>query len=61
MANSGCKDVTGPDEESFLYFAYGSNLLTERIHLRNPSAAFFCVARLQRRGFSMLVRLASNS
>ncbi|PNJ47020.1 gamma-glutamylcyclotransferase isoform X2 [Pongo pygmaeus] len=47
MANSGCKDVTGPDEESFLYFAYGSNLLTERIHLRNPSAAFFCVARLQ--------------
>ncbi|KAI2545388.1 gamma-glutamylcyclotransferase [Homo sapiens] len=49
MANSGCKDVTGPDEESFLYFAYGSNLLTERIHLRNPSAAFFCVARLQAR------------
>ncbi|XP_011729629.1 gamma-glutamylcyclotransferase isoform X2 [Macaca nemestrina] len=47
MANSGCKDVPGPDEESFLYFAYGSNLLTERIHLRNPSAAFFCVARLQ--------------
>uniref|UniRef100_A0A2K5PYN7 Gamma-glutamylcyclotransferase n=1 Tax=Cebus imitator TaxID=2715852 RepID=A0A2K5PYN7_CEBIM len=47
MANSGCKDVPGPDEESFLYFAYGSNLMTERIHLRNPSAAFFCVARLQ--------------
>uniref|UniRef100_A0A2K5XUA8 Gamma-glutamylcyclotransferase n=1 Tax=Mandrillus leucophaeus TaxID=9568 RepID=A0A2K5XUA8_MANLE len=36
MANSGCRD------DSFLYFVYGSNL----IHLRNPSAAFFCVARL---------------
>ncbi|XP_014442420.1 gamma-glutamylcyclotransferase isoform X3 [Tupaia chinensis] len=46
MATSGCKDGPG-QEESFLYFAYGSNLLTERIHLRNPSAAFCCVARLQ--------------
>lgn len=43
MASSGCEDL----RESFLYFAYGSNLLTERIHLRNPSAAFCCVARLQ--------------
>jgi gamma-glutamylcyclotransferase len=47
MANSGCEDGTGEEEETFLYFAYGSNLLTERIHLRNPSAAFCCVARLQ--------------
>lgn len=47
MANSGCEDVRGQEGESFLYFAYGSNLLTERIHLRNPSAAFCCVARLQ--------------
>lgn len=47
MANSGCEDLRGQEEESFLYFAYGSNLLTERIHLRNPSAAFCCVARLQ--------------
>lgn len=30
-----------------LYFAYGSNLLRERILLRNPSAAFAAVARLQ--------------
>ncbi|XP_019392113.1 PREDICTED: gamma-glutamylcyclotransferase [Crocodylus porosus] len=30
-----------------LYFAYGSNLLLERILLRNPSAAFAAVARLQ--------------
>ncbi|VCW99139.1 unnamed protein product, partial [Gulo gulo] len=47
MANSGCEDLRGQEEKSFLYFAYGSNLLTERIHLRNPSAAFCCVARLQ--------------
>ena len=47
MATSGFKDQRGQEEESFLYFAYGSNLLTERIHLQNPSAAFFCVARLQ--------------
>lgn len=47
MANSGSEDLQGQDENSFLYFAYGSNLLTERIHLRNPSATFCCVARLQ--------------
>ncbi|EFB30198.1 hypothetical protein PANDA_007923, partial [Ailuropoda melanoleuca] len=47
MANSGCEELRGQEGESFLYFAYGSNLLTERIHLRNPSAAFCCVARLQ--------------
>ncbi|GAB5568657.1 gamma-glutamylcyclotransferase [Prionailurus iriomotensis] len=47
MANSGCEDLRGQEGESFLYFAYGSNLLTERIHLRNPSAVFCCVARLQ--------------
>uniref|UniRef100_A0A2K5R150 Gamma-glutamylcyclotransferase n=1 Tax=Cebus imitator TaxID=2715852 RepID=A0A2K5R150_CEBIM len=41
MANS--------DEDSFLYFAYGSNLLMEKIHLRNPLVAFFCLARVQAR------------
>ncbi|XP_054427296.1 gamma-glutamylcyclotransferase [Pteronotus mesoamericanus] len=46
MATSDLKDQRG-QEECFLYFAYGSNLLTERIHLQNPSAVFFCVARLQ--------------
>ncbi|XP_043825259.1 gamma-glutamylcyclotransferase [Dromiciops gliroides] len=33
--------------EHFLYFAYGSNLLKERLQLKNPSAEFFCVAKLQ--------------
>ncbi|XP_004677198.1 PREDICTED: gamma-glutamylcyclotransferase [Condylura cristata] len=47
MANSGFDFLAGQEEDSFLYFAYGSNLLTARIHLRNPSAEFCCVARLQ--------------
>ncbi|CAL8287477.1 unnamed protein product [Merluccius merluccius] len=32
---------------SFLYFAYGSNMLQERLRLRNPSAAFYSVGYLQ--------------
>ncbi|XP_053568998.1 gamma-glutamylcyclotransferase [Bombina bombina] len=32
---------------SFYYFAYGSNLLKERILLSNPSASFHSVAKLQ--------------
>uniref|UniRef100_A0A8C6FG52 Gamma-glutamylcyclotransferase n=1 Tax=Moschus moschiferus TaxID=68415 RepID=A0A8C6FG52_MOSMO len=47
MANLGCEALRSQDGESFLYFAYGSNLLTERIHLRNLSAVFYSVARLQ--------------
>ncbi|XP_056142967.1 gamma-glutamylcyclotransferase b [Lampris incognitus] len=31
----------------FLYFAYGSNLLKERLQLKNPSATIHCVARLK--------------
>ncbi|XP_062254341.1 gamma-glutamylcyclotransferase [Platichthys flesus] len=32
---------------TFLYFAYGSNLLKERLQLRNPSATVNCVAMLK--------------
>uniref|UniRef100_A0A8C8IY83 Gamma-glutamylcyclotransferase n=1 Tax=Oncorhynchus tshawytscha TaxID=74940 RepID=A0A8C8IY83_ONCTS len=32
---------------TFLYFAYGSNLLKERLQLKNPSASIHCVARLK--------------
>ncbi|CAJ1061853.1 gamma-glutamylcyclotransferase-like [Xyrichtys novacula] len=35
------------DNHTFLYFAYGSNLLKERLQLRNPSATVFCVAQLK--------------
>lgn len=32
--------------QSFLYFAYGSNLSTERIHINNPSAKSIAIAKL---------------
>ncbi|XP_037130591.1 gamma-glutamylcyclotransferase b [Syngnathus acus] len=35
------------DSCTFLYFAYGSNLLKERLQLKNPSAMLHCVARLK--------------
>ncbi|XP_015254591.1 gamma-glutamylcyclotransferase b [Cyprinodon tularosa] len=35
------------NNQTFLYFAYGSNLLKERLQLRNPSATVHCVARLK--------------
>ncbi|XP_040179535.1 gamma-glutamylcyclotransferase [Rana temporaria] len=43
------KDSAGlqPGEDSFYYFAYGSNLLKERILLDNPSASFHCTALLK--------------
>lgn len=34
------------NRHTFLYFAYGSNLLKERLQLKNPSAMVHCVARL---------------
>eukprot|EP00092_Neocalanus_flemingeri_P063501 GFUD01076864.1.p1 GENE.GFUD01076864.1~~GFUD01076864.1.p1 ORF type:complete len:173 (-),score=69.32 GFUD01076864.1:83-601(-) len=33
--------------KTFLYFAFGSNLLTERIHINNPSAVFRTIAKLK--------------
>lgn len=30
--------IMHPEKEKFLYFAYGSNLLTDRIRINNPSA-----------------------
>ncbi|XP_068092357.1 gamma-glutamylcyclotransferase [Hyperolius riggenbachi] len=43
------KDTAGvhAGEESFYYFAYGSNLLKERILLDNPSASFHSIALLK--------------
>uniref|UniRef100_A0A8C6WGR0 Gamma-glutamylcyclotransferase b n=1 Tax=Neogobius melanostomus TaxID=47308 RepID=A0A8C6WGR0_9GOBI len=34
-------------QSTFLYFAYGSNLLKERLQLKNPSATVHCVAKLK--------------
>ncbi|XP_028832096.1 gamma-glutamylcyclotransferase isoform X2 [Denticeps clupeoides] len=41
------KASEGMDNQTFLYFAYGSNLLKERLQLKNPSATVHCVARLK--------------
>ncbi|KAK5922820.1 hypothetical protein CgunFtcFv8_020053 [Champsocephalus gunnari] len=35
------------NDHTFLYFAYGSNLLKERLQLKNPSATVHGVARLK--------------
>lgn len=35
------------ETHTFLYFAYGSNLLKERLQLKNPSASIHCVTRLK--------------
>ena len=32
--------MSGGEEKTFLYFAYGSNMLTQRIRINNPSARF---------------------
>ncbi len=38
--------MSGASERTFLYFAYGSNLLKERIRINNTSAVFKTVGRL---------------
>ncbi|CAH0592622.1 unnamed protein product [Chrysodeixis includens] len=39
-------DLPGKANDTFFYFAYGSNLLAKRLLLRNPSAVFYSTARL---------------
>ena len=48
----------GSSGQTFLYFAYGSNLLTERIHFQNPSATFVDAAKLD--GYKLEFRLPSE-
>ena len=43
---TGTTNSSMPGKDKFLYFAYGSNLLTERIRINNPSAQFHAVGRL---------------
>lgn len=38
---------TMAQQETFMYFAFGSNLWTKRIHENNRSANFVSVAKLQ--------------
>lgn len=45
---SGVKTVgVTMTKETFMYFAYGSNLLKKRIHINNPSAEFIGIGRLE--------------
>ena len=36
------------ESNTFYYFAFGSNLLTERIHIKNPSAVMKSVGKVER-------------
>ncbi|XP_036877063.1 gamma-glutamylcyclotransferase-like [Manis javanica] len=47
LVNLACQDLQSQEEESFLYFVYGSILLRELIHLHNPLAVFSCISCLQ--------------
>lgn len=47
LGRAGLMELGGESGCWFLYFAYGSNLLRERLLLRNPSAALCALARLQ--------------
>ena len=52
------KTTATTPKSTFLYFAYGSNLLTERIHFQNPSATFRGAAQLG--GYRLEFRLPSK-
>ncbi|KAM4550247.1 gamma-glutamylcyclotransferase a [Fundulus diaphanus] len=40
-------EMSGASDGKFRYFAFGSNLLRERLQLKNPSAVFFSTGRLK--------------
>ncbi|XP_074431247.1 gamma-glutamylcyclotransferase [Larus michahellis] len=46
-SGKGPMELCGGGDGWFLYYAYGSNLLRERLLLRNPSASLCALARLQ--------------
>ncbi|XP_028035923.1 gamma-glutamylcyclotransferase-like [Bombyx mandarina] len=46
MLNSFPRKMMDPIKDTFLYFAYGSNLFKKRIRINNPTAEFLGVGRL---------------
>lgn len=48
------------NNHTFLYFAYGSNLLKERLQLKNPSATVHCVAMLKVRSVIRCTNILSH-
>ncbi|KAJ8736194.1 hypothetical protein PYW08_006850 [Mythimna loreyi] len=45
--NSDSNNLVKSPNGTIFYFAYGSNLLTRRLHLNNPSAVFYSIAKLK--------------
>ncbi|KAF9421405.1 hypothetical protein HW555_002620 [Spodoptera exigua] len=41
-----CVEIVTTAPGTTFYFAYGSNLLTKRLHINNPSAIFYSIAKL---------------
>ncbi|KAJ8686316.1 hypothetical protein QAD02_022110 [Eretmocerus hayati] len=57
LQTTSAQEAPNDDEATFLYFAYGSNMLTKRIHINNPTAVqkyigFIENHRLDFNGFS---------
>lgn len=46
---------------TFLYFAYGSNLLTKRIHINNPSAVRKGIGKLKVKLIHLIIFQIQNS
>jgi hypothetical protein len=42
-----CFSMTSIDKKTFHYFAFGSNLLKERITINNPTAVFQTIGKLE--------------
>lgn len=40
-------NMTSENNQTFMYFAYGSNLLLKRIHINNPSAIRKDIGKIQ--------------
>lgn len=51
--------MSGVSAGRFMYFAFGSNLLRERLQLANPTATFFCTGRLKVCNFFFVTLAAS--
>ncbi|KAJ6635519.1 Gamma-glutamylcyclotransferase [Pseudolycoriella hygida] len=47
MTQASEETLNPPSNETFLYFAYGSNLLSKRIHIQNPTAKRKTIGQLK--------------
>lgn len=42
-----CHPAVESSNGTFYYFAYGSNLLAKRMHIKNPTAVYYSAAKLE--------------